>query len=93
MKTLRILITAAMSATLIFLLAGCASTTIHYSHLHPVTGEVIEGSYTSSKNLEVEVATNGTLRIRASASEATDANTRMMKQATDSLIQLKTLAP
>ena len=84
---LRIAITLTACAA-VWLLVGCASTTIRYTHIHPNTGEVIEGSYTSTKNLEVEVATNGTLRIKASASEATDANTRLLKQATESFIEV-----
>jgi len=70
---------------------GCAVTTIKYKHVKP-NGESIEGSYTSGKNIKAEIATNGTLSIVASASEATDANTRLLKQATESVLAIGAVA-
>ena len=90
MVILRIAITLAACA-LVWLLAGCASTTITFER--PLDdGRIVKGSYHSTKNLTVTIATNGTLTVIASASEATDANTRLVKQVTASVLEAAALA-
>ena len=70
---------------------GCASTTIHYERTL-ADGTRVKACYRSTKNLTGTLNTNGTFSVIASASEATDANTRLIKQATDSFLQVTAAA-
>ena len=77
----------AAATALLLLTAGCASTTIHYERTLG-DGTKVKASYRSTKNLTGTLNTNGTFSVIASASEATDANTRLIKQVTESFIQV-----
>ena len=91
LELVRWMTVAALVAAALLWLTGCASTTITYSHQRP-DGSCVSGAYRSTKNIAVSVSTNGTLSIVASASEASDATTRLVKQVTDSVLQAAAVA-
>jgi hypothetical protein len=85
-RCLTFLFLLAAATALLLLTAGCASTTIHYERTL-ADGTRVKACYRSTKNLTGTLNTNGTFSVIASASEATDSNTRLVKQVTESVLQ------